>query len=380
MRTFSFKAAVFPSEAAELRREVRSFLEATLGPRAAVQCANSWTTPDRAFSRAAARAGYVGMTWPKRYGGRDRAPIERYIVLEEMIAAGAPMGAHLTCDRQTGPLILQYGTESQKKRWLPAMARADLVCCIGLSEPGAGSDLAAVQTTAERTAGGWRLNGQKVWTTSAHVADYMLTLVRSDKSSVRHRGLSQFMIPLCARGVSVKPIRNLAGQHEFNEVFLDDVCVTDDALVGTEGEGWKQVTSELALERSGPERYLSSYALFVELLQSAGGAPPESVLQAIGRATAELWTLRQMSIATLMRVAAGEDAAFEAAAYKDLANSFEQSLPQLVLGLLDDSMRLGASPLRSVLELLLQVAPSFSLRGGTREIMRGIVARELGLR
>ena len=321
------------------------------------------------------------MTWPRRYGGHERSVIERYVVLEELLAAGAPVGAHWIADRQSGPLLLRYGTEAQRQAHLPAMARGEMFFCIGMSEPGAGSDLASLKSSATRTAGGWRIRGQKVWTTHAQHAHRMIALVRTTQAENRHHGLTQFLIDLSLPGISVKPIADLVGDRHFNEVFFDDVYVGDEALVGTEGEGWKQVTAELALERSGPERYLSSFELFRCLIDAAGAEPAEPLRSLIGRAAAELWTLRQMSLSITGRLAHGQDPAIEAAVVKDLGNTFEQELPRLVQALVGADVDLIESrALNEVLAFLLQVSPSFSLRGGTREILRGIVARGLGLR
>ena len=206
----------------------------------------------------------------------------------------------------------------------------------------------------------------------------MLALVRTEPGSERQAWLSQLLIPMDSAGVTVRPIVDLAGNHDFNEVFFDDVLLPPDALVGTEGDGWRQVTAELALERSGPERYLSSHALFVELLRAAGPNPAPALAALIGRFTAELWTLRQMSMSTAAKLAAGDDPGTEAAVVKDLGNSFEQALPVAVQALLGDSD--DPAPLQRVLRHLLLVSPSFSLRGGTREVLRGIIARGMGLR
>jgi len=381
MPSFAAHPFVPPPGAAALRREIRAFVADKMPRGDPVLRANSWAVPDPAFSRALAAAGFVGMTWPRKYGGHERHPLERYIILEELLAAGVPVGAHWIADRQTGPLLLRYGSEAQRAKYLPGMAAGEVYACIGLSEPGAGSDLAAVRTTARRAQGGWRISGQKVWTTNAHNAHVMLALVRSEEGSQRSEGLSQFLIDLDLPGVAVRPIVDLIGGHDFNEVFLDDVLVPEEALVGVEGDGWKQATAELALERSGPERYLSSHALLVALIDAAGTEADSATLCAIGNLTAELWTLRQMSLSVAARLAAGEDSTVEAAIVKDLGNSFEQRLPQAVQAVLASDIDLAdEGTLARTLAMLLQTSPSFSLRGGTREILRGIVARGLGLR
>ena len=360
-----------------LRAEVRAFLAANPPSTDPVLRANCWSVADADFSARLAAAGYVGMIWPRRYGGHERPAMDRYIVLEELLAAGAPVGAHWIADRQTGPLLLRYGTEGQRQKYLPGMAAGRTFACIGLSEPGAGSDLASVRSRAEKVTGGWRINGQKLWTSGAHNAHVMLALLRSEAGSERGAGLSQFLIDLDTPGVRVRPVIDLVGNHDFNEVFFDDCLVGDDALVGIEGNGWLQVTAELSLERSGPERYLSSHALLALLIDVVGD--DRRFRGVIGRLTAEMWTLRQMSMATAAKLADGGDPMVEAAIVKDLGNDFEQRLPQAVQAVLDADLD-GSTDLTRLLAYLLQVSPSFSLRGGTREILRGIIARGLGLR
>lgn len=363
--------------AGNIRDAIRAFLARHLPLAEPAARANCWAVADPDFSRALGAAGFIGMTWPEAYGGRALPAMTRYVVLEELLAAGAPVGAHWIADRQTGPLLLRYGSVAQRRRWLPGMAAGEVFACIGLSEPGAGSDLAAVRSRAERAGAGWRINGQKLWTSGAHHARVMLALLRSEAGSERQAGLSQFLIPLDTPGVTIRPVIDLVGIHDFNEVFFDDVIVADDALVGIEGEGWRQVTAELAIERSGPERYLSSHALLAALIDS-GPADP-AVVRVIGELVAELWTLRQMSMATAAKLAGGEDPVVEAAIVKDLGNSFEQRLPQAVQAVLAADLD-GSTPLLRCLAQLLLVSPSFSLRGGTREVLRGIIARGMGLR
>jgi len=380
VETFSIRPFRPPEGACALRDEVRAFIAANRPDGPAERRANCWAVGDAGFTRALGAAGYIGMTWPRRYGGHERHALERYIVLEELLAAGAPVGMHWIADRQSGPLLLRYGTEAQRERILPGVARGETYACIGMSEPGTGSDLASVRTRGVRTSEGWRITGQKLWTTNGHNAHFMIALVRTTEGSERQNGLTQFLIDLKSPGVTVRPIIDLAGCHDFNEVFLDDVLVPDDMRVGDEGAGWKQVTAELSLERSGPERYLSSYALFVELIRLAGPEPEPLVATLIGRFAAELWTLRQMSMSTAAKLAAGEDPALEAAIVKDLGNSFEQELPRAVQATVEAADLAAQTDFARVLVFLLQVSPSFSLRGGTREILRGIIARGLGLR
>ncbi|MFW2348947.1 acyl-CoA dehydrogenase family protein [Qipengyuania sp.] len=378
MQTFDTEAVDWPDAAPALREQVRA-LVAEHGERDPVERANSWTKADPEFSRRLGEAGLLGMTWPKEYGGHERSQLERYVVIEELLAAGAPVGAHWIADRQSGPLLLRLGNEELKRRWVPAIARGEAFACIGLSEPGSGSDLASVRTAARRDGDHWVLNGQKVWTTGAHVSHFMIALVRSEAGSERQQGLSQFVIPMDTPGVTVKPIVDLTGAHEFNEVFFEDVRLPASALLGTEGEGWKQATAELSLERSGPERYLSSMVLFLELVRHAEKYEDSTLQELVGRLAAEAWTLRLMSASVAAKLARGEDPALEATIVKDLGNSYEQAIPQLVQSVVDFG-EADTEVLRAVCFYLLQVSPSFSLRGGTREIIRGIIARGLGLR
>ncbi len=378
MQTFVTEAVDWPESAPELRARVRA-LVAEHGERDPVRRANCWTKADPEFSRRLGEAGLLGMTWPKEYGGHERSQLERYVVIEELLAAGAPVGAHWIADRQSGPLLLRLGNDELKERWVPGMARGEVFACIGLSEPNSGSDLASVRTSARRDGNEWVINGQKVWTTGAHWSHFMIALIRSEAGSERQQGLSQFVIPMDAPGVSIKPIIDLTGAHEFNEVFFEDVRLPASALLGEEGQGWRQATAELSLERSGPERYLSSMVLFLELVRHAEKDQESSVRDLVGRLASDAWTLRLMSASVAAKLARGEDHALEATMVKDLGNAYEQAIPELVQGAIE--MDLSSDELlASVTAYLLQVAPSFSLRGGTREILKGIIARGLGLR
>ncbi|MBI4590051.1 MAG: acyl-CoA dehydrogenase family protein [Candidatus Rokubacteria bacterium] len=382
MATFHFELVDLPREVETLRAEVRGFLQENLGGRAPDQRARSWGGFDREFSRKVGARGWIGMTWPKRYGGHERSALERYVVLEEMLAAGAPVSAHWVTDRQSGPLLLRFGTEAQRQRFLPRMARGELAFAIGMSEPDSGSDLASIRTRAEKVPGGYRVNGTKVWTSNAHLSDYMIALFRTQVvPDKKHEGLSQFLVDPQSPGISIRAIYDLSGAHHFNEVVFQDVFVPDDMRVGEEGDGWRQVTAELAFERSGPERYLSSIQLLIETIREAGTEPDERAAVAIGRLVAHLTTLRQMSISVAGMLQAGQSPNLEAAVVKDVGTCFEQEIPEAVHLLMGVEPRLNSgSQLERTLGYLIEHAPSFSLRGGTREVLRGIIARGLGLR
>ena len=373
-----------PAGARALRGEVRAFLREALRDVPIGERALSWDACNPEFSRRMGAAGFIGVSFPTAYGGRGGSQLERFVVLEECLAAGAPTGFHWFADRQSGPLILRYGGAALKKAIVPRICRGELCFCIGMSEPDSGSDLASLRTRARRRRGGWVVNGTKVWTTNAHRADYMIALFRTGEGGKRREGLSQFLVDLRnTPGIRIAPIRDLAGREHFNEVQFEDALLAEDALIGEENNGWAQATEELALERSGPERYLSCQALFSEMLRvlKTRGAG-DAAAAAAGGAIAQLGALRAMSLSVAAMLEAGESPGLEAAMVKDMGARFEQSLPALaqeLIALPPDSSA-DASPYQQALHLMTLLAPSFSLRGGSGEILRGIIARGLGLR
>ena len=383
---FQFDPVTLPSGAAQLRTEVREFLAG---------CSDALDTPnsdfgsghDAEFSRKLGRRGWIGMTWPKAYGGAERSFFERYVVTEELLAAGAPVSAHWIADRQSGPLLLTCGSEEQRRRYLPPITRGESFFSIGMSEPNAGSDLAAVRTAAKAVDGGWLVNGAKLWTSSAHLNHHMIALVRTaPPGDNRHAGLSQLIIDLKADGVSIRPIKNMAGREDFNEVLFTDVFVPDADLVGQPGNGWAQVTSELGYERSGPERFLSAFRVYVEFVRLVQGDPSRFEAAAVGRIAAHLMTLRRMSMSVAGMLERGKAPNVEAALVKELGNNFEKLLPEIarLAAPVDEPLAgEGASAgrrFRQTYADTLLLSPSFTLRGGAREILRGVIARGLGLR
>jgi alkylation response protein AidB-like acyl-CoA dehydrogenase len=380
----------------QLRGAVRAFL----GGQPFEPHCHAWMTGfDPEFSRALGAHGWIGMTWPTGYGGGGRPERDRLVVIEELLAAGAPVAAHWIADRQTGPALLRYGRPEQCRRYLPPITRGECFFAIGMSEPDSGSDLASIRTAATATADGWRVTGRKVWTGHAHQADYLLALVRTAPrdSGQRHAGLSQLIIDLSAPGVTVRPIRSLDGGYHFNEVTLDDVPVGRDALLGREGSGWEQVTSELAYERSGPERFLSTAPLLRELARRRAGQGDRQ----IGELIAELQTLRTLSAMIAEALEGGADLgrasqdgaappgaadheaaraapAREAAMVKDLGTSFELKVVDAARELLDTEPAADSpDALSRLLAEAILHGPEGTLRGGTTEILRGIVARQL---
>ena len=374
-----FPLATFPPAAEALRGEVRRFLDEERRAGAFEPCLGGWGEFSPEFSRAMGARGWIGMTWPVQYGGHARSALERYVVNEEMLAAGAPTRAHWIADRQSGPTLLRFGTEEQKQTYLPRIARGECYFCIGMSEPDSGSDLASIRTRARKVEGGWEVEGAKIWTSNAHRSHMMILFVRTaPREDDRHGGVSQFLIDLASPGITVRPIDNLAGEHDFNEVTFDQVFVPDAMVVGTIGNGWNQVTSELAFERSGPERWLSTYRTLRELVDNLGAKLGAKEAEALGRLVAHLWTLRSMSVSVAGMLERGESPNLAAAIVKDLGTQFEQEIPEVARKLVPPPARTGgfaASLAHAVLW-----SPAFTLRGGTKEILRGIIARGLGLR
>ncbi|MGB3071829.1 MAG: acyl-CoA dehydrogenase family protein [Ottowia sp.] len=367
----------------ETRHRVRSFLAAEMARGSFKPWQVTWTTYDRAFSKRAGAEGLIGMTWPRIYGGHERTALERYVVIEEMLAAGAPCGAHWIADRQSGPQILKHGSERARQELLPRVARGEYAFGIGMSEPDSGSDLAAVRTRAEKVAGGWVINGTKVWTTNAHQVDALITLVRTSPSGEKkHEGLTQMITPMDAPGVTVRPILDLSGHHEFNEVHFDHYFVPDDMLVGQPGSGWAMVTAELAYERSGPDRYLSAWQLLAALIDRVGPKPDRMQAVALGRLVSHAIGLRRMSTVVAGMLDRGANPQIEAALVKHLGTEFEREIPEVARLIADGSSSDEATADRfdEALKQITLTAPSFTLRGGTREILRGVIARGLGLR
>lgn len=364
------------------RQRVRAFLAAEVERGSFKPWEVTWTTFDRGFSRRAGTAGLIGMTWPRAYGGQEATALERYVVVEEMLAAGAPCGAHWIADRQSGPQILRHGSERAKQDILPRIARGECAFGIGMSEPDSGSDLAAVRTRATRVEGGWRINGTKVWTTNAHQVDYLITLVRTaEPGAGKHEGLTQMITATGQPGITVRPIRDLSGHHEFNEVHFEDYFVPDDMLIGEPGSGWRMVTAELAYERSGPDRFLSAWQLLAALVDAVGREPDAQQAAQIGRLVAHAATLRRMSTGIAGLLEKGANPQVEAALVKHVGTGFEREIPEIAR-LLVEAAQQGEAGQRfaDALRHVTLAAPSFTLRGGTREILRGVIARGMGLR
>jgi alkylation response protein AidB-like acyl-CoA dehydrogenase len=370
-------------ELAKLRASVRDFLRADRAEFGWKPAVDSWLGQwDEGFSARLGDAGFLGLIIPQSYGGHGLSHLHRYVVTEELLAVGAPVAAHWVADRQVTPGLLAYGNEEQRQRLLPRIAAGRFYSSIGMSEHGAGSDLAAVTSKAVETDGGWLLSGTKVWTSGAHLAHQVVVLARTSPPDPdrRHAGFSQFLVPCDADGVRIEPIVLMTGEHHFNEVIFDEVFVPDTDVLGEVGNGWHQVTAELSFERSGPERMLSTVPLIAAAIRvlSAGSPPDDRTAADIGDLVARLISLRQLSVWVARTLSDGRDAANQAALVKDLGTRFEQESVGVIADLLDQSPR--TPEVAALLATGWLHKPVFTLRGGTNEVLRGVIARGMGLR
>lgn len=380
--TFTFPPAILTTEEEDFRLEVREFLIEALADRRIQPRCSGWMAFDRDFSELCGSRGLIGLTWPKAYGGGGRSTLARYVVMEEMLAAGAPVGAHWIADRQSGPQILLYGKEELRAELLPRICRGQVSFAIGMSEPDAGSDLASIRSRAAPVSGGWLLNGRKVWTTNGHRADYMIGLFRTGErhSDSRHANMTQFVVDLHSDGVKRRGIDDLTGAADFSEITFDDVFVPDIHVLGEAGQGWALVTDELANERSGPERFLSVMPLLAAAVEAAWPSENSARNHAIGRLVAHVAVMREMSGSIAAQIANGAAPALEAAMTKDLGNALERQMPEAFRSACGLFPAGGADQVRAMLHDVVLAAPSFTLRGGTPEVLHGIIARGLGLR
>jgi alkylation response protein AidB-like acyl-CoA dehydrogenase len=374
-----------PPGTARLRDEVRAFLaeeaaRGTFDPNLGLRNPSY----DREFSRRVGARGWIGMTWPKRYGGAERSYLDRYVVTEEMRAVAAPTWSHFVADRQSGPVLLKYGTEAIKDDVLPRICRGELCFAIGMSEPNSGSDLFAASTRAEPEGDHFRVNGTKIWTSNAHRAEYMIALLRTAPPTRENRrhGLTQFLVDMSLPGIAVKPIGQMPGSTDFNEVHFTDVMVPADHMLGEVDGAWKQATSELAYERSGPERFLETFYVLVALIRALGPEPDLRASEGVGRLVAQLHTLRRMSVSVAGMLEAGREPVLEASIVKDLGTVWEQELPARArdLAAFAKPDPTNQASFEDLMEFATLVAPKLTIQGGTTEVLRGIIARGLGLR
>lgn len=372
-----------PASAQELRQEVRNFLADQI-ERGVFSSNDNIASDNEAFAHAVSQKGWIGMAWPREYGGQERSFLERYVVNEEMLIAGAPTGRYFVADRQSGPTLIRYASENIKRSILPRIIAGDASFCIGMSEPNSGSDLFAARASAKRVEGGWRLNGGKIWVSNANISDFMIGLFRTSQPTEdnRRHGLTNFLVDMKLDGITTKPIRQMSGNADFCEVDFNDVFVPEDHLIGEVDGAWKQATSELAFERSGPERFLETFGALQAFIKLAQGADDLRLREGVGRLVAQLYGLRRMSVSVAGMLQDGREPVTEASIVKDMGTVWEQALPaelRRLSGLMAHEVY-DVAAFRERLDYYLRIAPKLTIQGGSTEILRGIVARGLGLR
>lgn len=384
VQNIHFDPVRLPRETQTLREEVREFLAEEIAAGTFNPQREGGGGFDREFSQKVGAKGWIGLTWPKKYGGHERSFLERYVVTEEFRVANAPTRGHFVADRQSGPVLMKYANEEICMDVLPRICSGTCCFCIGMSEPGSGSDLFAAKTKAEKSGDGWRINGTKIWTSSAHYADYMIGLFRTSPPAQdnRRHGLTQFLVDMTLPGITVNPVLQMNGDHEFNEVVFEDVSIPGAFVLGEVDMAWKQATSELAYERSGPERFLETFYVLVGLVRLLGENPDLRGAEGIGRLVAQLHTLRRMSISVNGMLQAGKEPVLEGSIVKDMGTLWEQALPAKArdLAAFSDPQTANRISFEEQLEYATMIAPKLTIQGGTTEILRGIIARGLGLR
>ncbi|MGI8926493.1 MAG: acyl-CoA dehydrogenase family protein [Tepidiformaceae bacterium] len=371
------------------RAEVRSWLRANVTPGMEGFFYSEEEDPPRlkAFNKLLASRGWIAPAWPAEYGGMALGSVEQLLFGEEMAYARAPNGARGPAVGYAGPTIMMYGSEEQKRRHLPAIATWDVVWCQGFSEPGSGSDLASLQTTAARDGDDWVLNGTKIWTSHGHYADWMYLLARTDTEAPKHKGISYFLLDLKSPGVSFRPLLNMAGRKGFGQFFFDDVRMPAESLLGDENRGWYLATTTLDLERSNianagaPTRALDDIAGY---LREGGRAAGTVHRTRIADLAISVQVARMLSYRVASILASGGIPNQEASLLKLFLSELDQRIANAGLHVL--GMHGALMPGSPLAKLRAQFALTYlttvprTIAGGTSEVQRNIIAtRGLGL-
>ena len=368
------------AEEAEFRAQLRAWLiEHHPGPMPSGDDASFDLR--RTWQRELNAAGYVGLSWPKEFGGAGAALTEQAIVLEEAARARVPQPANVVGLSHAGPVIIEYGTEYQKTRYLPKILSAQEIWCQGFSEPSSGSDLSSVRTRAVFDDGRWLVTGQKVWTSFGHYADMCILLARTSTEGARHRGLTFFLLPMRQEGVEIRPLRQASGESEFNELFLDNAVVPAENVLGAVGDGWRVAMSTLGYERATIGVTYSStiqqtFRDLLKLCHATGAVNRESVRQELARFYTEANALRLCALSVLCKQAVSGAPGADGSMTKWQWSNLSQAMSEFAMDILEEQGILAASEwtyrfLRS---------RANSIEGGTTDIQKGIVAeRVLGL-
>ena len=332
---------------------------------------DSWINGfSKEFAKELAALGWIGLTWPSEFGGAGRPPVDRLIIAEELISAGAPIAAMWFADRQMGPSLIAYGSAEQQRRYLPAMLTGDTTWCIGMSEPNAGSDLAGLVTSAVRDGDEFVINGQKIWTSFGEVADFIYLICRTSNAGPPHEGISEIVVPMTTPGIEVRTIKDMTTNRHFCEVFFSDVRVPVDNLVGVEGAAFKQTMSQLEHERGGIDRLVSNRALYELALGRADASDP-----IVRQRIAALETGYRIGRILVIREVLKQAPRGFSAATKCFCTEHEQRVAEFVTHVFGAEATLWSDVVHGVL-----YAPGYTIMGGTSNIMRNILGeRVLGL-
>jgi alkylation response protein AidB-like acyl-CoA dehydrogenase len=337
---------------------------------------DSWMVGfDREFSLELGRRGWLGMTWPEEFGGGGRPPIERFIVFEALISVGAPVAASWFADRQMGPTLLQFGTPDQQRTHLPPILEGRAAWAIGMSEPDAGSNVAGIRTRAVRDGDRFRVDGQKIWTSGAALADHVYLIARTDPDAPPHQGLSELIVDLRSPGITIQPIQDLTGSRHFCEVFFEDVEVPADQLVGELNGSFRQVMRQLEHERGGIDRLVSNKRLFDDLRPLADTSDP-----LVRQELAAIETGYRIGRLMVLREVLGQAPNQFSAATKCFCTEFEQRVSRFCARLLGAEAMLAEPGLSERVSRNLGYANAYTIMGGTSQILRNILGeRVLGL-
>ncbi|AFT98518.1 acyl-CoA dehydrogenase [Nocardia brasiliensis] len=336
-----------------------------------------------AWDRHLAAAGWTCLGWPEEYGGRAASVRQQVIFHEEYAKANAPARVSHVGEELLGPTVLAFGTQAQRDRFLPGIRTVSELWCQGYSEPGAGSDLAAITTSARRDGDEWSINGQKIWTSLAHVADWCFVIARTEPGSTRHHGLSYLLVPMKQPGIDVRPIIQLTGTSEFNEVFFDDARTAADLVVGEPGDGWRIAMGTLTFERGistlGQQiRFARELADVEALARRTGAAADPLIAERIDRAWVGLRVLRAHAIRTMQ--GAGVTDGGQASVAKLLWANWHRGLGELAMAVLGPAGLVADEDDLNEWQRLYLFTRADTIYGGSNEVQRNIIAeRVLGL-
>jgi alkylation response protein AidB-like acyl-CoA dehydrogenase len=378
----------FSEEQEQFRKEVVGFLEKEVEKGIFSTKSNCFIeTSSPEFSRKLANKGWLGLTWPKKYGGAERSYVDRTILMEELMRYQAPLMYHFFGERQMGPGLMHFGNEEQKQEFLPKIINAEISFCLGMSEPDAGSDVAAVKTTAREEGDDYVINGQKIWTTHAHNADYIWTLAMTDPEGPKHNNLSEFIVDIKTPGIMVRPLLNMIGVHSFNEVFFDDVKIHKKYLVGEKNRGFQQMLAQVDYERAGIERLMQNYPLLVGLKKYVKDTPLASdslVRDKLAQLEIEFQIGRLLIYKVAWVIDGGKIPNYEAAISKSFCTVYEKKLGDIATEILGQFGHVmpgyAGTPLDGDAAESYLWSPSYTIQGGTLEILKSVIAtRGLGL-